>query len=442
MTKTSFYTKKKMINIIAVFWIVVSMILIESITAYAVVNPLPSNESTGISYIVYECDTKQTLLKQNADLPADCSLLARLMTFLLVLENQSISVTDYISPSEDSISASGRYTLLASNQYMVDHLIKSVILCNADNAARALASHVNPNTEYFISIMNQKAKELGMNNTFFINPDGTADQLQRTTIHDMSLFWSYAMTNTQFRNIAANSAAHIWGGTAVLNECRMVSNNPFPSASLTAGSYNVYDSINGLGTTMFYITNKISETMPSVKLTLIITGASTDSSYELGKNYINNVLSNFKKTTLISKQDLVVSAEIGGSELILNAGETCYCMMPVDITNYVENISYTIIDKNAPDSMPGKTLSLEELSPPIEEGSVIGTANYLLKDGSVHKVNLIAGNSIHFENKTINIFYKVIKENTDIFILISVLVLCELILAFCVIFNKLRTSKL
>ena len=91
--------------------------------------------------------------------------------------------------------------------------------------------------------------------------------------------------------------------------------------------------------------------------------------------------------------------------------------------------------------MPGKTLSLEELSPPIEEGSVIGTANYLLKDGSVHKVNLIAGNSIHFENKTINIFYKVIKENTDIFILISVLVLCELILAFCVIFNKLRTSK-
>lgn len=116
-------------------------------------------------------------------------------------------------------------------------------------------------------------------------------------------------------------------------------------------------------------------------------------------------------------------------------------MMPVDITNYVENISYTIIDKNAPDSMPGKTLSLEELSPPIEEGSVIGTANYLLKDGSVHKVNLIAGNSIHFENKTINIFYKVIKENTDIFILISVLVLCELILAFCVIFNKLRTSK-
>ena len=166
-----------MINIIAVFWIVVSMILIESITAYAVVNPLPSNESTGISYIVYECDTKQTLLKQNADLPADCSLLARLMTCLLVLENQSISVTDYISPSEDSISASGRYTLLASNQYMVDHLIKSVILCNADNAARALASHVNPNTEYFISIMNQKAKELGMNNTFFINPDGTADQL-------------------------------------------------------------------------------------------------------------------------------------------------------------------------------------------------------------------------------------------------------------------------
>ena len=57
-------------------------------------NALPSNESAGGSYMVYECDTKQTLLKQNTELSADCTLLARLMTCLLVLENPSISVTD------------------------------------------------------------------------------------------------------------------------------------------------------------------------------------------------------------------------------------------------------------------------------------------------------------------------------------------------------------
>ena len=214
---------KNTLKAAAAICIALTVLFSGSGAAYAFfANTLPSNESAGISYMVYECDTKQTLLKQNTELSADCTLLARLMTCLLVLENPSISVTDYITPSEDSVSLSGRYSLFASNQYMVDHLIKSVILCGADNAARLLAKQVNPNTEYFVSLMNQKAGELGMANTYFTNPDGAADQLQRTTVSDMSLFWTYAMSNAQFRNAAACSAAHIWGGTAVLNECRMV----------------------------------------------------------------------------------------------------------------------------------------------------------------------------------------------------------------------------
>ena len=104
-------------------------------------------DTTGISYIIYESDTKQTLEKHNTEVVADCSLLARLMTCLLVYENPSLSVTDYVTPTENSTSLSGRYSLTASNQYMVDHLLKAVILCNADNAARVLAEKVNPNKE-------------------------------------------------------------------------------------------------------------------------------------------------------------------------------------------------------------------------------------------------------------------------------------------------------
>ena len=157
----------------------------------------------------------------------------------------------------------------------------------------------------------------------------------------------------------------------------------------------------------------------------------------MGNSQIENALTNFKKTALINRQDLIVTAELGESELFLQAGETCYCMMPVDVTDYVETVSHTVFDNNSSPGA-GTALSLDELSPPIEEGSLIGTANYLLKDGSVHKVRLIAGNSIHSESKTINIFYKAIKENTDIVVLISVLLLCELVLAFGMIFSKLR----
>ena len=433
-----FLNKKRIFSIVFTAVITFSVLFFHGNTTFAVVNNLPSEAPSGVSYMVYECDTKQTLMKQNIEMQADSSLLSRLMTCLLVLENPSISVTDYVSPSEDSTASSGRYTLSASNQYMVDHLIKAVVLCNADNAARVLADKLNPNREYFVSLMNQKAIELGMKNTYFTNVDGSIDELQRTTVQDMTLFWSYAMNNAQFRNIASNPAAHIWGGTAVLNECLMVSNNTFENASSTAGAAGVYTSESNLTTIMFYLISKQTDNTPAVKLTFIITGLTGDLANETGENYINNVFTNFKKTALITKLDLITSVEIGGNELLLTAGETRYCMMPTDVSDYIENISYNITDKNAVASVPGKAASLDDLEAPIEKGSIIGTANYLLKDGSIHTVNNIAGNSIHSDSRTINLFYKAIQENTDIFILISVLVIIEILLILGLIFSKLR----
>lgn len=397
-------------------------------------------DTTGISYIIYESDTKQTLEKHNTEVVADCSLLARLMTCLLVYENPSLSVTDYVTPTENSTSLSGRYSLTASNQYMVDHLLKAVILCNADNAARVLAEKVNPNKEYFVSLMNQKAIEIGLKNTYFTNPDGSPDELQRTTVNDMSVFLSYAMSNVQFRNVAANPAAHIWGGTAVINECKLVSNNTFANASVTSGALAVYNTAENLSTTMLYFVSTQTNNTPAVKLTMVISGISPESAYEFGVNFINNVFLNYKKTAIVKKGDTLITTKVGRSDLLINANETRYCMIPADVSNYVENISYNITQKSTTSTVPGNAVTLEDLDAPIEKDSIIGTANYLLKDGSIHSVSIVAGNSVHSDNKAINLFYKTIQENTDIFILISVLILLEIFLVLIFIINKLRNK--
>ena len=417
-------------------------ILLTACIVLSVFSVMPANaiESPGFSYIIYESDTKQTLEKQNIDVPADCSLLARLMTCLLIYESPAVSVTDYVSPSEDSVSLSGRYSLFASNQYMVDHLLKAVILCNADNAARVLAEKLNPNKEYFVSLMNQKAIEIGMKNTYFTNPDGAPDELQRTTVSDMSLFWAYAMSNVQFRNTAANPAAHIWGGTAVLNECKLVANNTFVNAALTAGAISVYNETDNLSTTMFYFVSNQTDNTPAVRLTLVMTGIPADASYDSGKDFINNIFDNYVKTAIVKKSETVITTRVGKSELLINANETCYCMIPADVSDYVENISYNILSTNAGAAAPENSLTFDDLDAPIEEGTLIGTVNYLLKDGSIHSVGIIAGNSVHSDYKAINFFYKIIQENTDIFVLISVLVIIEISLLIGFIINKLRKN--
>ena len=112
---------KKFLSVLLTYCLIFSACFSFSVSA---------EEAPAVSYMIYECDTKQTLERQNTETPADCSLLARLMTCLLIYENPAVSVTDYVTPTEDSVSLSERYTLLASNHYMVDHLLKAVILCN------------------------------------------------------------------------------------------------------------------------------------------------------------------------------------------------------------------------------------------------------------------------------------------------------------------------
>ena len=380
----------------------------------------------------------------NPDATADCSQLSRLMTCMLVLEHEGISVTDYITPKENSTSSSGRYELLTSNQYMVDHLIKSVILCNADNAARLLASVVSPNSEYFVSLMNEKARELGMSSTYFTSPDGAADNTQRTTVNDMCRFFSYAVNNQQFRNAASSPVAHIWGGTAVVNESRMLRNAVFDNSSITAGIYTVYGGESRLSTTIYYITTGASNTeLPQTRLILAMSGVSDDISYDLGVSYIENALTNFTKAPIVSKNSVITTVNTESGELTLVANESIYCMMPADVTNYIDNISYNItVSNNGQSPYGGGTVSvLTELTPPIEKGSVIGTANYLLKDGSVHAVTIVAGNSIRSENEIVNVFYKTIQENTDIFLIISVLVLFEIILIVFISVGKIRRRR-
>lgn len=438
MSKTVFKTKKTIAVAIIMIGIAVSVLLTGICPVSAAEEDSPPAAPAGLSYIVYECDTKQTLLKQNAELTADCSLLARLMTCMLVLENTS--VTYYVTPTQDSTSAYGWYTLQTSNKYTIESLLTAVILCNADNAARELAEYVNPNPSYFVSLMNQKAAELGMSNTYFRNVDGSADTLQRTTAYDMCLFMSYAMTNSQFRAIASNGAAHIWEGIAVINECKMVADNMFKDAITTAGAYSLYDNINKFGTTFFYI-NQVSENAPSTQLVLILAGTAGTAAAELGKYYIDTINKTYKKEILVHKDQTVVTTDISGNILYLNASENSYCMKPTDVASYIENVSYNVTYHAASAVPGGKIMSLDELTPPIDEGAVIGTANYILKDGSVHAVTLIAGNSIHSDSRTINTFYKMIKENTDIFILISVLVAFEILLAIIIIISKIRNKS-
>jgi D-alanyl-D-alanine carboxypeptidase len=76
------------------------------------------------------------------------------------------------------------------------------MLRSGNDAAFAIAKYIGGNVDNFVSMMNNKAKELGMNDTTYNNPNGLDDKGGNlSSTYDMSLLTSYAMKNDEYRNI-------------------------------------------------------------------------------------------------------------------------------------------------------------------------------------------------------------------------------------------------
>lgn len=388
-------------------------------------------DKASLAYLIMETDTLQMLAQQNIDQTVNGTLLARMMTACIVLE--STSITNQVTPTENSVSFDKKYSLSVASSYSVDVLLKAMLLGNADNAARALAQYVNPNQSQgeFINKMNQKAAQLGMTKTFFTNADGHADELQRTTVGDTALFMRYMIKNhPQFTKIYTSEAALIWDGSTVLNACGLVT-EAFDGRQKAGGTFAQYDNEEDSLCAFTYF-HKTAETAgaDSMNLLMIVYGTSPDQYEQYGKALITNILDGYKKSRLISAGEMVTSIAVGDMDLTLLAAANVYCVMPVDITRYIQNISYTFLDGYSTDT----------IKPPITEGTHIGTAHYLLRDGSTHNVELVAGNTIHSQIPTVNRFVQLMEENKALFIIIFILLGCECILVLAALFAKIRNK--
>ena len=131
------------------------------------------------SAVLMEASTGRVLYEQNADEALPPASVTKIMTLLLVmeaLEKGNISLNQMLTTSDKAASMGGSQIFLeAGEQMCVEDLLKSVIISSANDAAVVLAEAIAGSEESFVAIMNQRASELGMNNTHFENTNGLDD---------------------------------------------------------------------------------------------------------------------------------------------------------------------------------------------------------------------------------------------------------------------------
>lgn len=161
------------------------------------------------------------LFSQNADECLPMASITKVMTAIVVLENVSeLSTLVTIDASAVGVEGSSLYLSLGDT-VTVEHMLYALMLASANDCAVALACFVCGDEQSFVSLMNEKAAEIGMSNTSFKNPHGLNCEEHYTTARDYAKLMSYALKNETFREIIGTTRASV----VVSGVVRAVSNH-------------------------------------------------------------------------------------------------------------------------------------------------------------------------------------------------------------------------
>ncbi len=144
------------------------------------VSAVPTPEVGGKSSVLMELSTGEVLIATNEHAPVPIASVTKIMTLLLVMEaidDGQLTLTDEVVCSATAASMGGSQIWLEEGECMTVHeLLKAAAVVSANDACAALAEKVSGSIEGFVARMNERAKELGMNDTNFLDCSGLNDE--------------------------------------------------------------------------------------------------------------------------------------------------------------------------------------------------------------------------------------------------------------------------
>ena len=172
---------KRMIYVFAI------LIFMFANTVYAAAPP----EADCAAMILMEAKTGRVLAEKNADTPLPPASVTKVMTLLLIYENEAcgkIKWDDEVTVSEHAASMGGSQIFLeAGEKQPAAELTKSVAIASANDAAVAMAEYIAGSESAFVEMMNKRAEELGMKNTVFKNACGLDTEGHEMSARDIAL---------------------------------------------------------------------------------------------------------------------------------------------------------------------------------------------------------------------------------------------------------------
>lgn len=366
--------------------------------------------------------------------------ITKVMTSLLALEavakgrltlDQPITAsTSAVALPEGSSSAG----IKAGEILTVEELLYCALVASANEACNILAETVAGSVSAFVLMMNDKAAELGMEGTHFVNPHGLHDEDHYTTAYDISLMARAAMEYSTFRTIVA-TARHEVPATN-MSDVRVLHNtNLFICGSITpgytyskaigiktgfttpAGNCLVSAAVETDGRTYYCVVLKADSVVHE-------DGSRTRYSFDESERLLEWAFDSFKRVTLLGDgSDEVIRREVEVS--LSDSTENFVIAQPVG------TIEATVPSDFDPDKVEFDIELVDSVEAPVTQGDKLGTVSVIYDDVNYGTLDMVAADSV---GRSDFLYYlKVVREYLDLWWVKALLVAgAALVLLFVV----------
>ncbi|MBI2261592.1 MAG: SPOR domain-containing protein [Caulobacterales bacterium] len=168
-----------------------SLMLVAALVVVPTTSPAAAQENTRYAAIVVDAESGEVLFARHADSRRYPASITKIMTLYLTFEALTegrVKLDDVITVSPRAASQPPSKLGLAAGQTItLDNAMRATAVRSANDMAMAIAEHVGGSQDRFAAQMTLKARELGMTNTRYVNPNGLPDARQVTTARDLAI---------------------------------------------------------------------------------------------------------------------------------------------------------------------------------------------------------------------------------------------------------------
>ncbi len=325
------------------------------------------------SAILMEAATGTVLYESNAHERLRPASVTKIMTLLLVmeaLEDGRISWDDTITTSSAAAAKGGSQIYLEENEQLsFEEMLKSVVVSSANDCATALAEHVAGSESAFVGMMNERAAELGMQDTHFVNCTGLDDEPEAA--EHLTSAWDIAiMSRELLKHSEIKKYTTIWMDT--------VRNGEF-GLSNTNKLVRFYDGTTGLKTgytsAAGYCLSASAERGGMELIAVVLHCQSSTDRFESAKALLNYGFSNY---ALVTPQPQA----IGSVPVVLGKSDA--------LTPVPETSEPILIDKALAAGVQTEVQLDESVTAPVAEGQRLGTMTVRSGDKALAEIALVA----------------------------------------------------